>query len=177
MKKKDRLEQFIVDHREAFDDERPSFKVWADIEKQLKKQNKPTARQWWIWSVAASFLLIAGMAAGILIYPKFYEYQQLQVLNQSEEFNGTEKYFEREVDALFVQLKGDEQALGLEEELKKIDGQIDKLKVELIRAPKNSREILLQAIIESFETKVNLLETAINRKKEVKNLKNEIQHI
>ena len=177
MNGKDRLEKFIVEHRDAFDDERPSLKVWADIERQLKKQSKMSDSRLWIWSVAASILLILGMFLGMLAYPKLYEYQQLQVFNQSEDFNGMEGYFNDEVEALFMQLKGDAQAKSIEDELSKIDNQIERLKIELIHSPKKSKEILFQAIIESFEAKVNLLETAIKRKKEVKNLNNGIQHI
>ena len=176
MNQKDRLEKFVSNHREAFDDERPSFKVWADIEKQLKQKDK-TKKGLWFWSIAASMLLLVGMFLGILVYPKIYEYQQLQALNQSEEFDGMSGYFDGEIEALFVQLKGDVQSEGLKAELNVIDQQIQKLKVDLIHAPKNSKEIIFQAIIESYETKVKLLETAIERKKEIKELNNGIQHI
>ncbi|MBK8505552.1 MAG: hypothetical protein IPL46_27155 [Saprospiraceae bacterium] len=93
MNAKDKLEKFVLDHREAFDEDRPSFKVWADIEKQIKSK-KVKNRNIWIWSLAASFLLITGIALGILFYPRIYEYQQLHALSQSEEFNGMQVYFD-----------------------------------------------------------------------------------
>lgn len=176
MSEKDRLEEFVLKHRQEFDDERPSFKVWADIEKQLKHK-KTRKNGFWFWSAAASVLIVVGMLLGMLVYPKIYEYRQLQALNQSEEFDGMAGYFNGEIDALFVQLKDDDQASALKAELDAIDQQIQKLKVDLVHAPKNSKEIIFQAIIESYETKVNLLETAINRKKEIKKIKDEIQHI
>jgi len=176
MNQKDRLEKFVLNHREAFNDERPSFKVWADIEKQLKRKDK-RKKGLWFWSIAASMLLLVGMFLGILVYPKIYEYQQLQALDHSEEFDGMAGYFDGEIEALFVQLKGDDQSQILKDELNTIDRQIQNLKVDLIHAPKNSKEIIFQAIIESYEAKVNLLETAIDRKKEVKELNNNVQHI
>ncbi|MCB0664449.1 MAG: hypothetical protein KDC80_01445 [Saprospiraceae bacterium] len=176
MNSKDRLEKFVLENREAFDDERPSFKVWADIEKELHRSSRKK-RDIWRWSLAASILLVVGMLLGMLVYPKIYEYQQLQALNASEEFNGMAGYFNTEIETLLVELKGDQQTTAIRTELDEIDQQIQKLKIDLIHAPKNSREIIFQAIIESYETKVSLLETAINRKKEIKNINNEIKHI
>ncbi|MCB0685435.1 MAG: hypothetical protein KDC53_02885 [Saprospiraceae bacterium] len=176
MREKDRLEKFILDHRDAFDEERPSFKLWADIEKGMKKKNRQKILSWQ-WSIAASLLLVVGMFLGMLVYPRIYEYRQLQALNQSEEFDGMTGYFNGEIESLFVELKDDEQKTALKEELDVIDNQINKLKLDLIHAPKNSKELIFQAIIESYETKVNLLETAINRKKEVKKINNEIHNI
>lgn len=176
MNTKDKLEKFVLEHREAFDDDRPSFKVWADIEKQLKNK-KTRNRNIWIWSIAASFLLITGIALGIMVYPRIYEYQQLHALSQSEEFNGMQTYFDGEIKALFTQLKDDEQATSLHEALNEVDRQINRLKIDLIHAPRKSKEIILQAIIESYEAKVSLLETAVIRKKEVKKIDNEIEHI
>lgn len=176
MKYRDRIEKFILENREAFDEERPSFKVWADIEKDLQR-SKNRKKDLWFWSAAASVLIVIGMLLGMLVYPRVYEYRQLQALNESEEFGGMADYFDGEIETLFVQLRGDEQAQSLQMELATIDQQIKKLKLDLIHAPKNSRDIIFQAIIESYETKINLLETAVNLKKEIKKLNNEVKHI
>ena len=176
MNTRNKLEKFVLEHRDAFDDERPSFKVWADIEKQIKRK-KTKNREIWIWSVAASFLLIIGIALGIMVYPRIYEHQQLHALSQSEEFIGMHAYFDGEIKTLFAQLQDDQQAKNLHDALNEVDQQINRLKIDLIHAPKKSKQIILQAIIESYEAKVSLLETAVIRKKEVKKINNEIEHI
>jgi len=62
---KSRLEQFIRDNREEFDDEEPGRKIWDKIEFQLepvKQQPASIVRIGWArWSVAAAvILLLAG---------------------------------------------------------------------------------------------------------------------
>jgi hypothetical protein len=62
-----RLEQFIKDHREEFDDEVPDPKVWEkivqDVDPGKKKQPPLVKIEWRRWSaVAAAVLLIAGGA-------------------------------------------------------------------------------------------------------------------
>ena len=63
----DRLEDFIIQHRENFDDAIPSLKVWADIDSQLTKQKSSGRRKIWMYlRVAASvmFLLMTGGVVG-----------------------------------------------------------------------------------------------------------------
>ncbi|NND33294.1 MAG: hypothetical protein HKN76_11950 [Saprospiraceae bacterium] len=177
MNKKDKLEEFISMHREAFDDERPSFKVWADIEARIQNKKNPKSIIWPL-AIAASLLLLLGIALGVLIYPKLNEYQEMQAYAQVKDLNGAEHYFDSQVDALLVELKGDEMQINsLNEELSRIDRQVADLKDQLADAPVKSKEKIYEAIIASFEAKIELLETAVNREKEFKIIKDEIQHI
>ncbi len=171
-RKEDSLERFIGDHRGRFDDERPSLKVWADIDRALSRKEKGRFNLW-RWSVAASVLLLIGIALGVILAPRFHQYQSLMALEQSEEFNGMQKYYNGEVEALFIRLGGDQQVDEVKVELSNIDQQINDLKVELSTAPKKSRELVMEAIISLYEAKVELLEKALDRKKELIETKNE----
>lgn len=164
IKKKDNLEKFIEDHRALFDDERPSLKVWATIEKQIRPERR--SRRIWRWSVAASVLLIVGMGLGFVVTQKLASYQAMQAFSQSEEYQGVHQYFETEVKALAVQLHGDPSLAEIQPELEKIDKQIEELKKDLIRVPTKSKEIIFNAIIASYESKVELLMTAIESRNE-----------
>ncbi len=60
-----RLEQYIRDHREDFDDDEPPKRVWDHIERQTDPGKKEVQPVVWLspreWSVAAAVsLLIAG---------------------------------------------------------------------------------------------------------------------
>jgi len=59
-----RLEQFVRDHREEFDGEKPDKKVWENILKEVdpgKKKPAPlVGLDWRRWSAAAAIILIAG---------------------------------------------------------------------------------------------------------------------
>jgi hypothetical protein len=176
MNEKDKLEKFILQNRDDFDQERPSFKVWADIEGSLQK-NRNVRPLRWLWSTAAAVLLLLGMGIGLMVYPKIYEYQELQAYNQSKDLEGVEHYFNGEVDALLVELSGDPQVNNLTLELRRIDTQIATLKEDLAQAPKKSKEKIYEAIIATFEAKIELLQTAVSREKEIKIIKDEVQHI
>jgi hypothetical protein len=176
MNEKDKLEKFILQNREEFDQERPSFKVWADIERRLQEKKKGRSVRW-LWSVAAGVLLLVGMGIGLMVYPKIYEYQELQAYSQAKDLQGVEHYFDHEVDALLVELSGDPQVINLTLELQLIDKQIVTLKDDLAQAPKKSKEKIYEAIIASFEAKIELLQTAVNREKGIKITQDEVQHI
>jgi hypothetical protein len=130
-----------------------------------------------MWSIAAGVLLLLGMGIGVLISPRISDYQEQQAYQQSKDLDGLEHYFEGEVKALLVELAGDSQVNNLKMELTRIDAQIGALKSELALAPKKSKERIYEAIIASFEAKIDLLENAVSREKERKMIKNESQHI
>jgi len=58
------LEQFIKDHRDEFDSEEPSRKVWDDVRQQLEpgaKPETPVVRiNFFRWSAAAAVILLLG---------------------------------------------------------------------------------------------------------------------
>ena len=62
-----RLEQFINDHREEFDGEEPSKKIWDNIQHQLdpakKLQTPVVSFNWKKWSAAAAVVILIGGAA------------------------------------------------------------------------------------------------------------------
>jgi hypothetical protein len=62
-----RLEQFINDHREEFDGEEPSKKIWDNIQHQLDPPKKQQAQvisfNWKKWSAAAAVVILIGGAA------------------------------------------------------------------------------------------------------------------
>ena len=41
---RDQLEKFISENREAFDDQVPDLKVWAEIDKELSEDAEPPAK-------------------------------------------------------------------------------------------------------------------------------------
>lgn len=174
---KDNLEKFILRNREAFDSEAPPVFDWDALESGSSQGTRVRHMRWTRYAAAAAILLLVGVSIGMIAYPRLYEYQQLQVFNESEEFRGIERYFNNEVHALLTKMDQSSERMDLESELKHIDAEIETLKIELVNAPKRSKEVILEAIIASFEAKVELMETALNRNMEVKKIQNEIQQI
>lgn len=69
-----RLEQFIKDHREDFDDERPSPKVWDNIENEVIPEKKISATvvkiNFMRWSAAAAAVILVALAAWMMLRTK-----------------------------------------------------------------------------------------------------------
>jgi len=65
-----RLEQFVKDHREEFDEEGPDPKVWdkilQDVDPGKKKQSPLVRLDWRRWSAAAAIVLL--IAGGVWVY-------------------------------------------------------------------------------------------------------------
>ena len=59
--KEDKLKSFIADHREEFDQERPSSQVWSQIEKQLHSNASDTPK------MKTMILKMMKIAAGVCI--------------------------------------------------------------------------------------------------------------
>ena len=63
----ERLEEFVNDHREDFDNEEPAAKIWDNIRKQVEpaeKKQAPVVPMHRIkWSVAAAIAVLIGCAA------------------------------------------------------------------------------------------------------------------
>jgi hypothetical protein len=64
--KQDKLEKFIKDHREEFDDEAPSEGLWKEIEKSIPFSKEIKPKTWRLWLGAAAFFLL-GVFSWVLI--------------------------------------------------------------------------------------------------------------
>ncbi len=157
----EQLEDFIRSHREDFDNDRPSLKVWANIEKALPSPEKKRHRLRWLRSIAATVLLLVGVGLGLVLNPILEERKALQAFNKSQDYSEMKAYFDQEISTRFASLSSSVRA-DLATELTQIDQNIEDLKQELIRAPRSTREILMEAIIASYESKIEILERALN---------------
>ncbi len=158
----DSFEEFIMKNRADFDSERPSLQIWGKIDKALSSSEKRKGRIFWLRSIAAACLLLIGIGLGYMIYPTIQENKALQAFNESEDFSEMRSFFDQEIQTRFTSLENSAR-IDLEEDLSLIDQNIDRLKLELIRGPKASKEVLMEAIISSFEAKIDILERALNR--------------
>ena len=172
---KDRnLENFIRARREEFDDDRPSLKVWANIERGLLENHKSAMAKKWVWrSLAASLLLMVGVGLGLIIYPKLQEQQALQAINMTTDLDEMETFFTQQIDAKLAAAI----TVGIDQESKlsltETESEIQKLKLDLIYAPRSSREEIMQAIIATYESKIYILETILERVSPSNDLNNE----
>ncbi|HEY6082080.1 MAG TPA: hypothetical protein VIU45_01405, partial [Chitinophagaceae bacterium] len=99
MTEQDKLEQFIREHREGFNDGEPGTRVWAGLEKEITASHAPKlvrlSRQSWL--KAAVFLLLIG-SAFMIFFVKRADRPGMQQINISPELAEMQSYYTRKIE-------------------------------------------------------------------------------
>ncbi len=179
---KDRLENFITDHREAFDDQVPDLKVWAAIDKELSGTEKPQAK-------IRSFRRFLSIAAGIALLLTIGAAIGLQIGQQhsaeglvSSEFKEMQQYYDSQIKEKRSVLASYSQSSVVQEDLEQLDEFLKELQGELAVAPEDSREQIINAMIRNYQTRLEILERVLTKiestnQKNLKSEKDETQSI
>lgn len=189
----DNLEQFISRDRESFDTGIPSLKVWSNINKDLSQRKAKRVTLWKSLKVAASvvILLIAGATMGSYltktssgthssvpqIVAEQQESQEKAIEEIAPEFVKMEQVFNTEVDSRIQQLASYQHDNLVKEDLEQLDLAMEELKRELLKAPKGTEQQILDNLIESYKTKLAILERVLERvqtNKPIKTSNNEV---
>jgi len=174
---RDNLEQFIQNNRKEFDKEIPSLKVWAALDKQLASQTQkaPPRRIFSIAKMAASVLLILsiGLAGGYFLSQQNAA-QDDAIAEQFPEFGQMQEYYTQQVSEKLGQLQQYNYVDGVNEDLIRIDGFIEDLRIQLEAAPRGSEETIINAMIQNYKTKLGILERILSRIETRKNKKQKV---
>lgn len=168
--KKDNIEEYISQNRSEFDQDTPPPMVWMNIEKHLDQKQNSTAivREiktpgiMRIMQVAAMFVVVMGV--GLLI--------GLQLNNgngnayaspQLQEFVEAEKHYSKEIDKMWtvVNASGVEEKETIQEDLNALDAVYNELKNELLSNPKADTDYVVNAMIDNYRAKIDILETVL----------------
>jgi len=176
---KDNLEQFIQDNRQEFDREIPSLKVWAAIDKELNTdpEEKPVGKTRSMWRyawIAASVALLLASGAFIGIQMTGEQSEIASLSDVSTEYAEMEVYYQKQIQEKVALLaRYDDQTVT--KDLEQVDEFMKELQQELKEAPKGNEEIIINAMIDNYQTKVNILERVLERiqSSNRKNLKSE----
>ena len=160
----DNLEKFIVDNREAFNDADPNPLMWLDIEKKLDKRKKSRVIKLYRYAaVAASFILVLGM--GMLIGLNLNQQSNTDLLAENEqyqEFQQAEMYFQKQVNVKMDLLKEYPAGQEVEDDLSQLDAVYNEMKAELLSSPNKDNSAIIQAMIENYQIRINMLEKILN---------------
>lgn len=106
MTEQDKLEQFIREHREGFNDGEPGTRVWAGLEKEIAVFHTPKivrlSRQSWL--KAAVFLLLIG-SAFVVFFVKRADKPGRQQMNISPELAEMQSYYTRRIENKLAYIK------------------------------------------------------------------------
>ena len=162
---RDSLEKFIMANREALDQGVPSLKVWAGIDHQLSRATAVRVSMWRIARIAAAVaaLLFIGAVAGNYLARTGGEDPSVALREIAPEFLEMQQYYEQQIDARVQQLTHYRQSDNVLADFKSLDAAVDELKQELLRAPKGQEEEIIENLVRSYQTKIQVLERVLER--------------
>lgn len=154
-----KLEEFIRENKKAFDTENPSEDLWAKIEQGLDQKKavvRPLRRTLW-WSVAASLLLVAGIAGVFLNYNKKntnviaevnpdYARKQVRFASLIEEKKDSLEVLSKVNPALYSKFNSD---------IERMDADYQKLKKELATSP--NQKLVVRAMVKNLELQLQVI--------------------
>ena len=180
---KDNLEKYIADHISEFDQESPPPMVWMNLEKHLEEERKVEAPSkvvkmpgvMRIMQIAAMFVVVMGV--GLLIglqinsgNSNIYSNPQLQ------EFVEAEKHYSKEIDKMMTVVNSStiEEKENIQEDINSLDAVYNELKNELITNPHSNTDHVVNAMINNYRAKIDILETVLRKYQEEKTNKQKL---
>jgi len=162
----DNLEQFIRANREAFDDARPSLKIWADIDRALE-QKKSRPFQWrrlLQFAAAVVLLLVAGALIGHQLSRGVQETNSIETLARiSPELADLEAHYNKQINQKFALLANYPQQETVKADFAQIDETMEELRNEIVKAPAGMEKEIVTNLLRSYQLKVQILERVLER--------------
>jgi hypothetical protein len=164
-----KLKKFIWDHRDEFDDEVPSEKVWQNIEGTFseKKKKKAVIAPLYKWSMAAAAVLVISVSAYLMLNKKKGAIIDPPVVMEKPDTNNLPPDFIPQIDVIVttIVLKQDELKVLAKDQpelyvrftkdISQLDSSYNILKDQLKATP--NKEVLLQAMIQNLQLQLNVL--------------------
>ncbi len=161
---KDNLERFISDNRDAFDKAAPRMKVWEGIEQKIEQKPAKRIAIWKFARMAAAVALLLGVGAAMGVY---FSNGQQQVANTfsniSPEHAEMEEYFKAEIQSRTKKLASFNKDKTVNEDLVQLEDLLKDLEKELQQSPPANNERIIDAMIQNYRTRIELLEHVLNR--------------
>lgn len=169
----DNLEKYIADNRSAFDSAQPSLDVWAKLNDALDEKQPKTAK-----TISLSFYLLRIAAACFLLFiGAFFSYKYwvprelnelvLSVEELAPEYSEELAIIEQQVNVKLKSLADYESAHTVQDDMLQLDQAFNDLLKELETVPEQQRALVMTAVIENYQTKLNILDKVL---KEVEKL-------
>jgi hypothetical protein len=160
----DRLEDFIRNNREKMDIHDPSPELWKGIRKGVQNRRRTI----FLWSAAASFLILAGSTIFFLISGNKEDYSarnETRMLKSNPQLIETEYYYSNLVNTLYNQASPMLiRYPDIKKELNADMSQIDSICFDIKRDLKDnvSNQQVIEALIKNYRIKIQILQEMID---------------
>jgi len=165
-----RLEDFMKDNKEQFDDLEPSADLWSRIEKHLPAEGtlpqKKEAKMFslaFVMKVAASIIIVMGI--GFFVYVRNERKQGVDFASINPTYAKQQVQYTSLVESKRSELKqltqnDPEMYSEFSAEIAKMDSTYKRLNNELATSP--NRELVLQAMIRNLQAQTEVLNQQLN---------------
>jgi len=138
---KDELEQLVKENKSAFNNEKPSKKVWYKIDKQLNS----TSQFSWMWRAAAIVFFLSTVGLGFYAAEDQSQENNLATTAIKSDFDGIESYYLGKISekkSVIYEYEGNERVVNqhYEQDLQKLNAMYQVLKEEYETNP--SRKVI-----------------------------------
>lgn len=166
-----KIEEFIQENRSSFDDKSPDRSIWVGIEQKLDKVEHQKIFKLRSFKVAASVILILsfGILIGLNINGTGSSKLNYAANPELQKYKDAESYYALQVNLKYNELKDTAAKANVDEDLKQLDLIYQQLKDEMIRSNYTNSEILIDAMIKNHKTKIEILESILNKQNQNKN--------
>ncbi len=159
---KDRLENFVRENRTDFDHKSPPADLWAKVEAGLPAKQRKLF-PWKAFSIAAGLLVLLGLV-GTWSYNQGMQQGTINSMAEiSSELGEIEKHYQSEIKNKMAQLASFNKEDEVKSDIKEMEEFLNELKTDLKDTPKNEREVVIQAMIANYQSRVDLLERVLDR--------------
>jgi len=156
---KDRLEEFIRNNREAFDDKEPGEKVWTGIDASLGLRRTSVWNSVALWRAAAVVFMVL---CGYLLIPKTSE-TSIAKDNSSAEFDDVEAYYFRQISEkveMIDEFQKSEGLNGFTHDFQQLEAMYMVLKEEMKTSPSQK---VKDALVLNLLVRIDLLNQQLHK--------------
>ena len=156
---KDRLEEFIRNNREAFDDKEPAEKVWTGIDASLGLRRTSVWNSVALWRAAAVIFMVL---CGYLLIPKTSG-PSIAKENSSAEFDDVEAYYFRQISEkveMIDEFQKSEGLNGFTHDFQQLEAMYMVLKEEMKTSPSQK---VKDALVLNLLVRIDLLNQQLHK--------------
>lgn len=158
----DKLEKYIAENRGSFDDKEAPSLLWDAIEREIKA---PPAKMYslrFIMSIAASAIILLGVGLGMGMYMSKPNIED-RLIAAHPDYLEAEQHYQHQINVKLNQVK----SLGVDEYvtpgLSELDAVYQELKNELLNSGVKNDEVIVEAMIDHYKSKLEVLEVVLNK--------------
>ena len=159
----DRFEQFISENREQFDSRNPDPAIWSAIESRLPKREARRISIWKVTSAAAVGLVF--ILSGVIVGMKMNQ-PQAGMTAEYVEYQEAKQYYSNQLEQRVNALATYEPDPDVYSDLEELQNVYDQLTTELEDGMAPNQNDIIQALIQNYQTRIELLERVLNRLEE-----------